>query len=269
MSSYVITGVSRGVGFEFLRQLSANPANTIFGLVRDKASTETKVAAEIGRSNIHIIQADTTDHAALAKAAQIVSEKTGGSVDYVIANAALQAKTALVGFDTLAADPAALEQDIIDHFRINTIGPVHLYNAFIPLVLKGKAKKVFAISTGMSDPEMTLKADIYQATSYALSKSALNMVIAKFSALYRKEGVLFMAICPGAVDTGSLQIATEEEGKLAMAMFGKFKEYSPTFEAPTKTEDAVKSVLALVEKATVDGGYAGKFMSHSETNVYL
>lgn len=65
---------------------------------------------------------------------------------------------------------------------------------------------MIAISTGISDPKMTLKADIYQATSYAISKAALNMVVAKFSAVYREKGVLFMAICPGAVDTGSLQI---------------------------------------------------------------
>ncbi|KAH8817250.1 hypothetical protein F5884DRAFT_722248 [Xylogone sp. PMI_703] len=269
MSSYVISGVSRGIGFEFLRQLSENPANTVFGLVRDKAAVESKVAAEIDRKNIHIIQADTTDPAALEKAAQIVSEKTNGALDYVIANAALQAKTALVGFDTLARDPKALEQDLIDHFRINTIGAIHLFNAFIPLILKGRAKKVIAISTGMSDPEMTLKADIYQATSYALSKAALNMAVAKFSAVYRSKGVLFMAICPGAVDTGSLQIQTEEEGQLAMAMFGKFKEYSPTFQGPMKPEDSVKSVLALINKATVDGGYAGVFLSHTEGKPYL
>ena len=76
----------------------------------------------------------------------------------------------------------------------------------MPLILKGRAKKVIAISTGISDPEMTLKADIFQATSYSMSKAALNVAVAKFSALYRKEGILVMAICPGAVDTGSLQI---------------------------------------------------------------
>ncbi len=85
MSSYVITGVSRGIGvrshpaicvrlvaneepiikFEFVRQLSENPANTVFGLVRNKAAVESKVATEIGRKNIHIIQADTTDPEAL------------------------------------------------------------------------------------------------------------------------------------------------------------------------------------------------------------
>lgn len=95
---------------------------------------------------------------------------------------------------------------MIDHFRVNTIGAVHLFNIFMPLILKGRAKKVIAISTGISDTEMTLKADIFQATSYSMSKAALNMAVAKFSALYREKGVLCMSICPGAVDTGSLQI---------------------------------------------------------------
>jgi NAD(P)-dependent dehydrogenase (short-subunit alcohol dehydrogenase family) len=95
---------------------------------------------------------------------------------------------------------------LLEHFKVNTIGPIHFFNAFMPLILKGKAKKVIAISTGGADTEMTLKADWYQATGYSMTKAALNMAVAKFSATYRQKGVLFMAICPGAVDTGSLQI---------------------------------------------------------------
>lgn len=54
-----------------------------------------------------------------------------------------------------------------------------------------------------------------------------------------------------------------------MAMFGKFKQYSPTFQGPTSPENSAKSVLALVNKATVDGGYAGVFLSHTESKPYL
>jgi hypothetical protein len=54
-----------------------------------------------------------------------------------------------------------------------------------------------------------------------------------------------------------------------MAMFEKFKIYSPTFQGPLKTEDTVKSVLALVEKATVDSDYAGTFISHTGGKPYL
>lgn len=52
-------------------------------------------------------------------------------------------------------------------------------------------------------------------------------------------------------------------------MFEKFKQYSPTFQGPAKADDAVKSVLALMKKATVDGGYAGVLMSHTEKKPYL
>jgi hypothetical protein len=84
MTSYLITGVSRGIGvrchqltipqrkangdpqFEFLRQLSADTTNTVIGLVRNKDATEKKIAAELGqRSNVHILQADLTDYAAI------------------------------------------------------------------------------------------------------------------------------------------------------------------------------------------------------------
>jgi hypothetical protein len=54
-----------------------------------------------------------------------------------------------------------------------------------------------------------------------------------------------------------------------MAMFGKFKEYSPTFQGPSPVDASAESVLALVNKATIEGGYAGAFMSHTEKRPYL
>jgi NAD(P)-dependent dehydrogenase (short-subunit alcohol dehydrogenase family) len=72
----------------------------------------------------------------------------------------------------------------------------------MPLVLKGTAKKVFALSTGLGEVDFTRENDMWMASSYSVSKAALNMVIAKFSAEFREQGVLFLAISPGVVDTG-------------------------------------------------------------------
>jgi NAD(P)-dependent dehydrogenase (short-subunit alcohol dehydrogenase family) len=72
----------------------------------------------------------------------------------------------------------------------------------MPLILKGKTKKVLAISTGLADNDWTTKYDADWNAPYAISKAGLNTAVAKFSAQYRKDGVLFMAIGPGAVDTG-------------------------------------------------------------------
>ncbi len=54
-----------------------------------------------------------------------------------------------------------------------------------------------------------------------------------------------------------------------MALFDKFKQYSPTFQGPFPPAESAKSVLALVNKATVEGGYAGVFLSHTESKPYL
>lgn len=37
---------------------------------------------------------------------------------------------------------------------------------------------------------------------YSVGKAAANMVVTKFGAEYARQGVLFMSICPGVVDTG-------------------------------------------------------------------
>jgi NAD(P)-dependent dehydrogenase (short-subunit alcohol dehydrogenase family) len=99
-------------------------------------------------------------------------------------------------------DPVALEENLLLNFKTNTVAQIHLFNIFTPLILRGAVKKVIAISTGHADIDLVTNHDLSNAPLYAISKVALNMAVAKFSAQYRSDGVLFMAICPGVVDTG-------------------------------------------------------------------
>lgn len=99
-------------------------------------------------------------------------------------------------------DPEALEKDIHDSIQTNVVGTIHLFNLFVPLLKKGSAKKAIAISTGMADVELIRNYDVDVAAPYSISKAALNVAVAKFSAQYRNEGILFMSISPGVVDTG-------------------------------------------------------------------
>lgn len=95
----------------------------------------------------------------------------------------------------------------MDHFKVNTIGAIHLFNLFLPLILKGNAKKVIAISSCMGDLDYAREIELYQSGPYSLSKTALNMAMVKFSAQYREQGVLFMNICPGVVATDVLRLS--------------------------------------------------------------
>ncbi|KAK7416145.1 hypothetical protein QQZ08_012103 [Neonectria magnoliae] len=91
--------------------------------IKDKPVTEAiTLTAQVGPAAV-LCKARTTPaprltnaraSSALKKAAQVVSEETNGTFDYIIACAALQAKTALVGLDTLIQDPKALEEDLIE-----------------------------------------------------------------------------------------------------------------------------------------------------------
>src|ERR1700753_3985879 len=72
----------------------------------------------------------------------------------------------------------------------------------MPLVLKGRVKKVIAISSGLADIDLAVKYNLEPSGPYSLSKIALNMAVAKFSAEYAKDGVLFLSVSPGVVETG-------------------------------------------------------------------
>jgi hypothetical protein len=73
MASYLVAGASRGLGFEYLRQLSANPDNVVVGLVRNVEATKEKVAAEINRPNIHLFYADLDDYKTLPVSASLMA----------------------------------------------------------------------------------------------------------------------------------------------------------------------------------------------------
>jgi NAD(P)-dependent dehydrogenase (short-subunit alcohol dehydrogenase family) len=95
-----------------------------------------------------------------------------------------------------------LEKVAQDLNQTNVVGNIHLFNLFLPLVMKGKTKKVIAISTGVADLDLTNQLDVDTVALYAASKAALNIIVAKFSAQYKKDGVLFLSISPGLVEVG-------------------------------------------------------------------
>lgn len=179
-----------------------------------------------------------------------------------------------------------LEKDLRDCFNINVVSNIHLFNLYMPLVLKGNAKKVITISTGMADIDLITKFGVASAPSYAISKAAMNAAVAKFAAQYGKDGVLFMSISPGLVDTGAFDnregfrdegfdktantlTATEEQKKGAMVMMAKFADYAPHFTGPSTPESSVKNVMAVINKASVEGGDGGSFVSHFGNKQWL
>lgn len=98
--------------------------------------------------------------------------------------------------------PQELERDLLDSFKVNVVGNIHLFNIYMPLILQGNSKKVITISSGMADIDLISKFAVESGAPYTISKAGMNAAVAKFGAQYGRAGVLFLSISPGVVDTG-------------------------------------------------------------------
>ncbi|KAH7383962.1 hypothetical protein BKA66DRAFT_463186 [Pyrenochaeta sp. MPI-SDFR-AT-0127] len=274
MATYVVTGVSRGIGYGFLTHLTKDPKNTVIGIVRNKPVTDKKISEDPelkGRTNFHILSADMTDYAALKQAAADTAKITGGKIDYLIANAGLI--TLFDAYDpigTFADRPKEIEETMRELFDVNVIGNVHLFNLFLPFILKGETKKVIVIASAWADPDWTNKYDLTPGSLYGASKAAMNLITCKYSAQYKKEGVLFLSLSPGMVEVGLYDGATKEQAEqLSKTLASLGSDYSPNFSGPITPLQSVEAMQKVWEKASIEGGYNGAFVSHNDNKIWV
>ncbi|KAJ7042994.1 hypothetical protein C8F04DRAFT_1251801 [Mycena alexandri] len=261
MPSYVVTGAARGIGLEFVKQLSADGQNDVFALVRNK-TTATHLTA-LARNNIVVLEADVTDAKALNLAAAEVSKTTGGKLDYLINNAGGSNSLGITITELqVFPNPEAIEEDLLYNFKLNVVSVVHSINAFLPLLKSGTAKKVVSISSGLGDLDFTLQADSTAQPSYSVAKAALNMVVAKFAVELKSEGFVFLALSPGVVNTSSTAVSAPSEKTIEemKRLGGAIMKVVPEFKGPLKPEESVRMQLEVIHRWTVED--SGAFVSH-------
>jgi NADP-dependent 3-hydroxy acid dehydrogenase YdfG len=101
-----------------------------------------------------------------------------------------------------------LESVLSQLMQTNVVGNIHLFNLFLPLIMKGKEKKVIAISSGHADLDFINNLEVETSALYSASKAAMNVIVAKFNAQYKKDGVLFVSLSPGVVEVGHFDHGT-------------------------------------------------------------
>ncbi|RPD58256.1 short-chain dehydrogenases/reductase [Lentinus tigrinus ALCF2SS1-7] len=267
MPSYVITGASRGIGLEFVRQLSQDQNNIVFGLCRNPQRATKLLDLQKGSSNIHVIKADLDDVRSLEAAATEVAKVTGGSLDYLINNGAYTAVEHASLNITQFPDAKSLEDDLIAAFRTNVVGVAHTINAFLPLLRKSAVKKVITLSTGLAATDVILGSDFNINPQYPVSKAAVNMLVAQYAVSLRDEGFTFLAISPGVVNTAE-KPPTPEEIEGFKAMVKQFQKYAPDWDGvPLTPETSVTLMRDVIAKAGPKD--TGAFVSHFGNQKWL
>ncbi|KAF8204481.1 hypothetical protein K438DRAFT_1932484 [Mycena galopus ATCC 62051] len=265
MSSYVVTGASRGLGLAFVKHLSVNNENKVFAIVRNKA-TATHLHG-LSRNNVTILEADATDAKALQLAAVEVSKATENKLDYLINNAGSSTQPGFT-IDSFPS-PETVEKDLLDNFKTNTISTVHATNVFLPLLKNGSAKKVLFMCSAPGDLEFTLASEFHAHVSYSIAKAALNMVVAKYAAQFKSDGFIFLAMSPGLVDTSDTKISEPTIGALEeRKMVAKsIAEFWPNFKGPITPEESVRMQLEVLNRWKVED--TGAFVSHFGNKEWL
>ncbi|KAF1969306.1 hypothetical protein BU23DRAFT_653398 [Bimuria novae-zelandiae CBS 107.79] len=233
MPSYVIVGTSAGYGldYQFLRTISEqDPQNVVIAVVRspkefqakldaeDQAKVDAEKQAKVDaekqakldtgarcqwpQKNVHIIYGDMDSHTSRKSAADKTAEITGGVVDYLIVNACNNSLPTLFMKPAEFVDNEDLYlNELTQAMRTNVGGNLFAFNAFMRLILKSNIKRVAAITSAAAARDFIFEAEYSEHIQYATSKAALNTLVAKFAARYKNDGVLFVALHTGFVDT--------------------------------------------------------------------
>lgn len=165
--------------------------------------------------------------------------------------------------------PSELEKDLTDSYNINVVGTIHLINLLLPLILAGSTKKVIALTTGLTDEDISRKYKVFTAAPYVISKLGLNGAINKYHGEFADRGVLFMAISPGLVDNGQFEGLNEKQGKRACEQGVQFATEYPHFKGPQTNEESVGQIMKVVSESSVEGGNGGTFVSHFGNKQWL
>jgi NAD(P)-dependent dehydrogenase (short-subunit alcohol dehydrogenase family) len=214
MTTTLITGANKGLGFETARQLAAAGHDVWIG-ARDW--TRGQQAADA--LNAHVVQLDVTDETSVAAAAE-----TLGSLDVLVNNAGTS------GVTTSPGETTADHMHMI--YETNVFGAVRVLHAFVPLLERSQAAVVVNVSSGLGSLSRASDSDSPGAgfaMAYASSKAALNMLTIKYAAAFPKMRI--NSVDPGytATDLNAHRGSqTVEEGAVAIVRYALIGSDGPT-----------------------------------------
>ncbi len=194
----LVTGATRGIGFETVRQLAQTGMHTLLaGRDRNKA-VEAALKLQAEGLSVEAIVLDVTDAASIAAAVDEVAKKFG-HLDILVNNAGIMIDE---GGKKISEQSTQTWRDTFD---TNVFGLIDTTNAFLPLLHKSPAGRIVNVSSLLGS--LTLHSDpsspIYdfKVPAYNVSKSAVNAWTVQLAYELKDSKVKVNTIHPGYVKT--------------------------------------------------------------------
>lgn len=221
----LITGSNRGIGLEFTRQYAAEGWRVLACCRHpEKSDALNKLAAQYPEL-IKVYALDVADHAQIEHLAQVLAEE---SIDQLISNAGIYPGSDSIGFGNTDYE------EWMQAFRINTMAPLKMAEAFATQIGRSRKKTIITISSKMGSIADNSSGGNYL---YRSSKTAVNMVMKSLAIDLKRAGITAVVFNPGWVKTDmggpNAMISTEQSvsgmrhviSGLTLADSGKFFGY--------------------------------------------
>ncbi len=181
---YFITGTTRGIGLEFVRQLSQRrrEGDHVFATARDP-----KQPGELSIYPVTVVGLDVSDPWSVESLSDAMA---GEALDVLINNAGVSSASR-----TLAECDYAELQRV---FAVNSTGPVMVTRALLPSLMAGQRRLIVNISSQLASIGGNTGGSSY---GYRASKTALNMYTTCMANELRPQGFTVVALHPGWVRT--------------------------------------------------------------------
>jgi NAD(P)-dependent dehydrogenase (short-subunit alcohol dehydrogenase family) len=195
VSTILITGASRGLGLELVRQYADEGARVIATCREPGRASDLQALASGSGGRVQVEALDVVDHGQVDALASRLADE---AIDLLINNAG----------DIGPRDPDRTrlhEQQLgtlnFAEWRrvleVNMLAPAKVAEAFVEPVARSRQKKmVFVSSTTGSNVEGR-----YATFAYCSSKAGLNKIVTMLAIALKERGIVCAAVCPGYVRT--------------------------------------------------------------------
>lgn len=182
----LVTGGNRGIGLAIAQGLLAQGYEVI---ITSRSLESVKQAAEKLPGSVLPLEVDVSDDRSIEQAISVLTQHID-RLDVLINNAGI--------YPDKQVDSLTVSRELLNvAMQTNAFGVIRMVQACLPLLEKSSDARVINVSSGMGAFDSLTTT----ATSYSLSKLALNGATVMLSESLKSKNVIINAMCPGWVRT--------------------------------------------------------------------
>jgi NAD(P)-dependent dehydrogenase (short-subunit alcohol dehydrogenase family) len=223
MTTALITGANKGLGFETARRLAALGWTVHLGARDPELGAQAASHLSEDGADVRFVELDVTSDESVGRAFEAL--EPFGALDVVVNNAGIVGTR----LDPLEIGP----QDFIACFGVNLLGPVRVTRSMLPLQERSEHPRIVMVSSGLGSMTITSDPERHESTIrslvYPSSKAALNMVTTQYAKCLPRYRI--NAVDPGYTATdlnGHSGFKTVEQGAAVIVAMAQVAPDGPT-----------------------------------------